>query len=393
MEKPSTLELQQLPQELMLLLAFMKLSDDETGFKYHQELFADVNWGRFLQLAMHHRVYPLLYTRLKNADERWIPLRVIQTLHQEYRRNTLQMLKLSAEMDHISKQLSAHNIRSLQLKGPVLAADLYGDISLRTSVDLDILIPIKRLDDAEELLKKSGYIKHEYIQTIMNDWKWRHHHLDFYHPEKHIKLELHWRLNPGPGKEPGFEELWSRRRVSSLTSHPIHFLGKEDLFFFLVSHGARHGWSRLRWLVDIDRLSKQITNWKNLRLLLEKYQNTQTGGQALLLTSELLHTKLNEESITLTGGNRPKRLAQDTLFYLQQMVNLHSDPVPRIVASYHKRYLFSIMSFQQKIWFMLSILHPYPKDSEILALPRKLHFLYFPLRPFLWTWRKVIKRS
>ena len=44
----------------------------------------------------------------------------------------------------------------LFLKGPVLAKELYGDISLRTSSDLDILIPIHKLGKLEELLKNSG---------------------------------------------------------------------------------------------------------------------------------------------------------------------------------------------------------------------------------------------
>ena len=55
---------------------------------------------------------------------------------------------------------------------------------------------------------------------------------------------------------------------------------------------------------------------------------------------------------------------------------------------YHKRHLFSLMSNQQKFLFIMSFLYPYPEDAEILPLPKYLHFLYFPLRPFLWAWRK-----
>ena len=49
-------------------------------------------------------------------------------------------------------------------------------------------------------------------------------------------------------------------------------LGKEDLFLFLVSHGARHGWSRLRWLVDIKKIVKQELNWNEIHKLMRKYQ-------------------------------------------------------------------------------------------------------------------------
>ena len=51
---------------------------------------------------------------------------------------------------------------------------------------------------------------------------------------KKNKLEIHWRLNPGPGKEPNFSELWERKRISILTKNYLYFLGREDLFLFLV---------------------------------------------------------------------------------------------------------------------------------------------------------------
>ncbi|NEU34041.1 nucleotidyltransferase family protein, partial [bacterium LRH843] len=94
------------------------------------------------------------------------------------------------------------------------------------------------------------------------DWKWRHHHVTYFHPIKRIKLEIHWRLNPGPSSEPQFKELWSRKRLSTVTSSPVYFLGQEDLTVFLISHGARHGWSRLRWLADIHQILNQDIEWK-----------------------------------------------------------------------------------------------------------------------------------
>ncbi len=89
-----------------------------------------------------------------------------------------------------------------------------------------------------------GFERDGEIQTVFNDWKWRSNHHTYFHPQKGVKCEVHWRLYPLPGKEPSFDELWDRRRVSSLTNYPIHYLGREDLLLYLASHGARHGWSR-----------------------------------------------------------------------------------------------------------------------------------------------------
>ncbi|HDX9609937.1 TPA: nucleotidyltransferase family protein [Bacillus toyonensis] len=391
MEKDFGLNVEFMSKELKLLFAILKLQDDETMQTYSDEWFSDIDWELFLEQAVHHRVYPVIYQKLKQVDEELIPSHIVQSLNRKYKKNTFQMLYLSAEMERINKICNENEIRMIFLKGPVLSQDLYGDISLRTSCDLDVLIPIQNLEKVEMLLLEQGYVKDDYIQTILNDWKWRHHHITFFHPTKQIKLEIHWRLNPGPGKEPGFEELWKRKRKSTLTSNSVYMLGKEDLFLFLVSHGARHGWSRSRWLVDIKKIVNQDLNWREIHKLMRTYQMLHLGGQALILSSQLLGVRMDERMMELVAKKHSKQLAQEALFYFKQMINLHTDPVPEEVLTYHSRHLFSLMSNQQKTLYIMSQLYPYPIDAKTLPLPKFLHFLYFPLRPFLCIWRKTKK--
>ncbi|NOV00218.1 nucleotidyltransferase domain-containing protein [Paenibacillus planticolens] len=371
-------------KELSLLLSFMRNDPAE---------ITEIDWDKFLELARHHRVYSILYNYLRKVDHVRIPPQVRQTLKKEYQSNTFDMLRLSAQMEELCKLFSDTDIRAIVLKGPVLAADLYGDLSLRTSRDLDILIPIQDLDQAEELLKGQGYVKEEEYKTILNDWKWRHHHVTYIHKNTGVTLEIHWRLGPGPGKEPGFDELWDRKRISTLTSNPVYYLGREDLFLFLASHGARHGWSRLRWLADIDRIARQHFDFPRLHQLLKKNRQLHLGAQALILSQQLLHTPLTVDLESITVSKRAKRLASDAIFYIGQMVNLHTPPLPEHVSKYHKRHLFSLMPTPHKILFVVSFLYPYPEDAETLPLPKPLQLLYFPLRPVLWVWRKTLKRN
>ncbi|WP_318618553.1 nucleotidyltransferase family protein [Priestia megaterium] len=389
----NTLNVVRIPKELRLILELMKEGNHQYVQKHQESLCRDIDWNFFIKLTIHHRVYPLLNFKIKMLDESLVPAYVFQFLNHQYKKNTFQMLRLSAEMERVSKLFSEQHIRTVFLKGPVLAQDLYGDLSLRTSSDLDILIPIEKLEKAEELLLALGYEKDDYIETVLNDWRWRHHHVTYIHPRTKMKLEIHWRLHPGPGKEPSFNELWERKSKSELTSYPVYLLGTEDLFLFLVSHGARHGWSRLRWLVDIRQLMRQRVDWIKLYNLFKTYHNPHVGGQAVILASQLLNTQIVEEIKPLLVDKRSKELAQEAIFYLENMVNLHTDPVPEEVSEYHKRHLFSLMSVEQKLFFIMSFFHPYPEDADTLPLPKKLHFLYFPLRPLLWVWRKTRKRA
>jgi hypothetical protein len=386
MQKSFNLDVSKVPKELKLI--FQMIKQDQF---INENSFLEVNWDQFYELVIHHRIYPTLYTILKKGYEQYIPETIMNSLGRFYQSNIFKMMNLTAYMEKFSKLCGDNEIPLLVLKGPILAQDLYKDLSLRTCGDLDVLIPIKDLDKVDNLLLEQGFKKDDYIQTILNDWKWRHHHVTYFHSEKRINIEVHWRLHPGPGLEPSFKDLWERKRECSITSHPVYYLGREDLFLFLVSHGARHGWSRFRWLLDIHYMSLQEIDYEKLKKLSKQHNNSHLISEALILCNQLLGTEINNEYFLKFPIAKSKGLAQQSIFYLERLVNLHTDPVPEDISRYHSRHLYSLMSFQQKILYLLSIFFPFPEDAQTLPLPKALHFLYFPLRPFLWVWRKTRK--
>jgi len=367
-----------LSKELKLLIDLLssKGANDSEGIY----LFKDIDWSTFLDLVYHHRCHPIIYLKLKDMPEKIVPLEVIQTLYQEYKKNTFKMLQLSGEMEQISELFTKNQIKSLFLKGPVVAYDLYGDISLRTSKDLDILIPEKDLDKVETLLLNSGYVKDE-VPTILNERKWRKHHIEYFHPQKRIQIEIHWRLHNRPMKEPSFNELWQRKRLTPLTNYPVYFLGEEDLFLHLVVHGARHGWFRLRWLIDIDQIIQKGIDYKKVNSLMGKLGYSHLVGQSIILCSQLLNSPIYKEVRVVTEGSRPRRLAEKAYFYISISKEF----------TYDISYLFSLKSNVQKLLYIFVLFYPRYGDSRILRLPKCLHLLYFPLKPFLWMWRKVKK--
>ncbi|WP_419881708.1 nucleotidyltransferase family protein [Peribacillus sp. B-H-3] len=381
MENNFNLENELFPNELKLLLEILAIEKEEEYDYFSNYSFREIDWKLFLQLVMHHRVYPIIYLKLKTLDEKIIPQFVILTLYKEYQKNTYSMLALCREMEQISNLFTENHIPILFLKGPVIAADIYGDISLRTSKDLDILVPMNTLHKADKLLLSFGFGKTT-GPYILNEWKWRTHHIVYFHPERNIQLEIHWRLQPLPSSEPGFNELWERKRVSTITSYPVYFLGKEDLFFFLISHGSRHAWSRLRWLLDIDKIVRSGINLNEVNLLLKNYQSIHLVGQALILASQLLKTPINEEMKLLNVKSRSKELAHKALFVIKDRCLLDTN--------YYKHYCLSLNSTNlQKIYSFMLLFYPNSADAMTLRLPKSLHFLYFPLRPFLWVFRKT----
>ncbi|MDQ0170848.1 nucleotidyltransferase domain-containing protein [Paenibacillus tundrae] len=378
------------PQELKLMLLMIQ-SEPTTQTSGLEAMAENIDWNLFMRLVYHHRLYSVLYLKIKHGNMSFVPANVVESFRQEYTANTFRMLHLTAEMEHVCSALGGQGIRNITLKGPALAHDLYGEISMRTSKDLDILIPLDDVAAAEEVLETLGYVTKEGTRiTAVQSWKWREHHVCYMHPVKRTQVEVHWRLNPDSGKESDFEVLWKRSRLSAYTQTPVRMLEREDLWVYLVTHGARHGWFRLRWLLDIDQMIR--TRPMDTALLTKRLKaegRMAIGTQALRLVSALLNTPLNSSYHSLLSLNSKTgdRLARHGVLFMHEMVES-----PAHVKSYPS-YLFALRSRRQKMFFFIERLYPSTWDVEQFPLPRYLHFLYFPLRPFLWFWRRMKRNT
>ena len=386
LEDAIKLDMSDISKEMSFLLFILR--DHTQDEMLIQQYTADLDWPLFMKLVMHHRVHPLVHLKLKGLSSSIIPAHVKESLHIEYHKNTMKMLHLSREMSHICEAFTKSGVRNLLLKGPILATQLYGDLAHRTSKDLDILVAEDEVEKAGEILVQLGYELMD--EHVLDNWKKKTHHLSFEHTKHATQIEIHWRLNPHYSKSFSFDKLWERKNDVSLSNHTFHYLGNEDLLYYLTDHGARHGWFRLRWLMDIERLLPQI-NSENMKQHFNQYGGQQYTGQAFILLALLFSTKIPHNLESLTVSSKSHQLAGMALHYIKRIVRLN--PVPeKSVAWHYNRYLFSLMTGQQKISYLLNKLHPSSQDALLLPLPKALYFLYFPLRPFLWL-RRYLKRA
>ena len=140
---------------------------------------------------------------------------------------------------HVRELLAARGISSLPLKGPFLARRLYGDPSLRSTNDLDLLVPVSRLDEAVATLAELG-LKADRQPRDRDDI-----HRTLRHPRGRLpRVEVHWRLH---WYESRFSEAMLARADTSgawPTADPGDELAALLLFY------ARDGFYGLRTAAD-----------------------------------------------------------------------------------------------------------------------------------------------
>lgn len=347
-----------------------------------------MNWTEFMHLVQFHKIYPVIYLLLKTSM--YVPNNVKELLHHLYMKNTMEMLNLTREMDQINRALQEAEIRVLMLKGPALSYELYGDLCSRTSKDLDILISFNDLRKTLEILYLLGYENGYEPPRKIKNWHKKVHHLELMNKETNCKVEIHWALHPGPSLEPDFNTLWKRRKTIHITETPIFSLENEILFYYLITHGARHGWFRIRWLMDIVQILKKNVRYEECPQVMKDNKVVHLYGQCLCLMEILELYHLNNKKRIYT--KKEEKLATSAISFIKEKIHFYSPP-SREWEKEVKKYLFDIKPFMQKNLYIIWKFKANSWDAEILPLPPVLHFLYVPLRPFLWLWRAVTKQK
>ncbi|MFH1140642.1 MAG: nucleotidyltransferase family protein, partial [Chloroflexota bacterium] len=167
----------------------------------------------------------------------------VQVLH----RNIALLLELKRVLGH----LKTLGVDAMPIKGPVLAEVLYGDLSLRPTSDIDILVKPASLPVSRQALASLGYRNPDPGGEVAHP---------FHDPPYYLAgspglfLELHRSLS-NEGLVPlNPDAMWERAGYSNVDGLRTLTLSPEDNLLFLAYHLTKHTQGPLRWLCDVAQL-------------------------------------------------------------------------------------------------------------------------------------------
>jgi hypothetical protein len=246
--------------------------------------------ARLKQLGARHGMLPLLGPFLASFGPAAAPLRA--ALRERFLDGTRSALALTGELLPLVRRLEEREIPVAAYKGPALALQAYGDPSLRTFVDLDLLVPPASLDRAAAALRELGFAGEPFAseaqrRAVLRDG---HHLLLTRGP---VTVELHWRLSK---RMFGFTEelsgVWARRRRLPVRAATVPVLAPEDHMLGLAIHASRGLWSVLEWTLAIAVLARAVpgTGWPEVARRAEGWGCARVLQVSLLLSEALFAT-------------------------------------------------------------------------------------------------------
>jgi hypothetical protein len=244
--------------EAAVVVALSRTNPSEANKKRaRSRVAAGVNWDVLRALAHHWKVEPVVAMNLRAGVAGDLTAERL-TWAREWERGVRTAALLQAtELSRLVALLRDQQIETLALKGPALARAAYGDFSLRSSSDIDLVLESSNLVRAAEVLCAAGYepgYEHSSLSRLIRGG----HALEFYREDGQV--ELHSSLLPGHLRLDFSEhDVWSATGAVTFMDTEIRTPGAALHFLYLCAHGAKHRWSLLRWTCDLSQLGQLMS--------------------------------------------------------------------------------------------------------------------------------------
>ncbi len=304
------------------------------------------------------------------------------------------MLSFSSELSKIGAEFTSQAIPYIPLKGPVVAFQVFGDLTAKNSRDLDFLIQEEQLDQTIEVLSKNGYTLtlpyDQYSPKQKSYFRKANNQLTLFNQQKKIPLEIHWRLFANPLLLPlSLNELLKSSTKMMIGNVAVPALSSEHLLFYLTVHGAKHQWALLYWLHELATLiQKESFEWNSILAKATKLSIERPLVQGVMLIESLFKIEAPKEIKTYHQSHPT----------IQDLVDMATATIKAEQTNLHKKSIsnyWGILGYKWKLrkgWkYKLAYIQGISiKDFELIKLPDTLFFCYFWLRPFFWFWRYII---
>jgi hypothetical protein len=281
--------------EIALLLSCARTHvEPEHRQRIQALLQEDVDWPDLLQLAIGHKTIPLLYKSLVTCCPDMVPTEIMGRLQAHFRTNGMRNLTLGAELLKALNHLQEHGVYAVPFRGPLLAEVVYGDLSLRSFQDLDVLVQRKDVARAKDTLASVGYRLVVPRRLPAPGHLTFEHAYGLRHAGSGVRLDLHWEVTEGYFGFTLDPQLWDRLDTVPFMGRQVAGLRPEDLFLMLCVHGAKHGWVRLAWVCDVAELVRAhpTMDWERTLQQARRHDVQRMALLGLWLASDLLSAPL-----------------------------------------------------------------------------------------------------
>ena len=375
------------PEELILLACARPPDDPEAAAVLRSLQAEEVDWTRLAELALAHRVTPLVLRGFEMLATSSVPAEIMEALRSHVEAHRERSRRLVRELFDLLDAFSARGVRAVPFKGPALAERAYGDASLRLAGDLDLLVPEPEIPAVCAELTARGYqeaseatvgrplskAEHAWYRSYQCEYL-------FVRERDSIAVEPHWAIAPRTLAVPlDTAGLLDRATPFPLQGRSVPGLATPDLVLVLCVHASKHEWTELRSVTDLAGLlaRERGIDWPMLLTRAREQGCLRMLLLGLALAERVAGARLAPEAAAaLAAEPAAERLAAEVIARLFR-------------EDYRPPSIFRRSRFRRRMrerrgdritYVLRTVFTPTIEDVTLVSLPPALHFLYYPLK-------------
>ena len=401
----------ELEPEMMLLLYCVRQHLNNNCQHQIQQLVKqnELNWVRVIKIAQFHRLLPLLHKVFSSMSSVELPDKVLKELRKYQLRNIGHNFFLVQELIDFLGILDTHHIKAITFKGPMTAVSAYGDLSMRTFCDLDLLVHPDDFLKLRDIAVKHGYqcdklmavAERECLEILtpqeQESYFQSQKEFSVFNPKKRIFLDIHQGVL-SKHFLPLFDTrwLWNHTQVTDIGGQKVLGLIPEVQILILCAQGAEDYWNQLGKICDVAMLMDKnpSLDWDYLLKISEELDIVLRLLLGLSLVQNLYDVVLPD-----SVQQKVKQISamQSLVQEVQQNILLGKRTyidsrltMGRVVHQYRL-----MTDWRNKVQFVWNLMHPTLADMAAMPLPKPLFFIYYLSRPLrlvqeMFCTRKVV---
>jgi len=346
-----------------------------------------LDWNSTLQQAEEHCLLPLLERNLRAARALPAPPDCLARLETLARDNVKRCLALTAEVLRVLDLFKTRGVAAVPYKGPITAAQAYGDLTARQFEDLDFVLTQSKLEAADAALRVLGYKPRFPWAPSRDAQRLAPGEYAYFNPARQTNVELHTEatLRHFP-VAPRLDELFARAEAVDLAGHSVPTFCPADALVVLSIHGAKDFWQKLIWIADIAALlaSRAPLDWDRVRRTSEELGAERMLHLGIALAQSVIGAATPQEIwAAVEADARAQNLAADVR---SRLLGAGAHGRKALERFRFRRHMVRTGAFAWRYAIRLALV-PAEEDWRAVPLPGPLAPVYVALRPFR-LWRK-----
>jgi hypothetical protein len=370
------------PEKRLLIYCARTRMRPEIARKIRALAGSDLNWDVLLSGADQNAMMPLLDRQLRAVAADVVAPAQMMRVTEASRASALRCLNLTAALIELLRVFHAAEIVALPYKGPVLAAQAYGDVSLRQFDDVDVIVRHRDMAKAHEVMLGLGYaakfpgLVSPQCNAFLVPGEYK-----YYSETRAAIVELHTELTLRHFPEaPNLNGFFSRSATVDLGGHDVRTFSPEDALLAICVHGSKDLWGRISWIADVSELiqAQPGLDWRKVCRRTESLRVQRMLHVGLILAARILDAALPDEIATEV---KEDRVAEAIAVELERRLLASDQPLLAAGERFQLRRRLVPGFFMGWRYALRLAMAPAEEDWLMLRLPRPLAPFYMLLRP------------